>query len=111
MPRRSQARRWRDVVVEDEGRVRVNGAELYYEVGGVGQPSCYSTTASSIAACGTISSWPSRTFTGPSATTGGGTAIRPLQTDRSPRCRTYITCFATWASTKLTFWACPTAAR
>jgi 3-oxoadipate enol-lactonase len=38
MPRRSQARRWRDVVVEDEGRVRVNGAELYYEVRGEGQP-------------------------------------------------------------------------
>src|SRR5215204_4270106 len=38
MPRRSQARRWRDVVVEDEGRVRVNGAELYYEVGGEGHP-------------------------------------------------------------------------
>jgi 3-oxoadipate enol-lactonase len=38
MPRRSQARRWRDVVVEDEGRVRVDGAELYYEVGGEGQP-------------------------------------------------------------------------
>ncbi len=38
MPRRSQARRCRDVVVEDEGRVRVNGAELYYEVGGEGQP-------------------------------------------------------------------------
>src|SRR3712207_9352746 len=38
MPRRSQARRWRDVVVEDEGRVRVAGAELYYEVGGEGQP-------------------------------------------------------------------------
>src|SRR5215207_2251802 len=38
MPRRSQARRWRDVVVEDEGRVRVNGAELYYEVGGDGHP-------------------------------------------------------------------------
>src|SRR5215204_1654116 len=38
MPRRSQARRGRDVVVEDEGRVRVNGAELYYEVGGEGHP-------------------------------------------------------------------------
>jgi pimeloyl-ACP methyl ester carboxylesterase len=38
MPRRSQARRWRDVVVENEGRVRVNGAELYYEVGGEGHP-------------------------------------------------------------------------
>jgi 3-oxoadipate enol-lactonase len=25
-------------VVEDEGSVRVNGAELYYEVGGEGQP-------------------------------------------------------------------------
>jgi hypothetical protein len=32
--KRSQARRWRDVVVEDRGRVWVNGAELYYEVGG-----------------------------------------------------------------------------
>jgi pimeloyl-ACP methyl ester carboxylesterase len=38
MPRRSQARRWREVVVEDEGRVRVNGAELYYDVGGEGHP-------------------------------------------------------------------------
>ena len=38
MPKRSQARRCREVVVEDEGRVRVNGAELYYEVGGEGQP-------------------------------------------------------------------------
>ena len=36
--KRSQARRWRDVVVEDRGRVWVNGAELYYEVGGEGQP-------------------------------------------------------------------------
>jgi 3-oxoadipate enol-lactonase len=33
-----QARRWRDVVVEDRGRVRVNGVELYYEVKGEGQP-------------------------------------------------------------------------
>jgi 3-oxoadipate enol-lactonase len=38
MPRCSQARHWRNMVVEDEGRVRVNGAELYYEVGGEGQP-------------------------------------------------------------------------
>jgi 3-oxoadipate enol-lactonase len=38
MPRYSQARRWRDAVVEDRGRVRVDGAELYYEVGGEGQP-------------------------------------------------------------------------
>src|SRR5829696_964305 len=38
MPRRSQARHWRDVVVEDEGRVRVNGAKLYYDVGGKGHP-------------------------------------------------------------------------
>ncbi len=36
--KRSQARRWRDVVVEYRGRVWVNGAELYYEVGGEGQP-------------------------------------------------------------------------
>src|SRR5215217_7193101 len=38
MPRRSRARRWREVVVEDSRMVRVNGAELYYEVGGEGQP-------------------------------------------------------------------------
>ena len=97
-------------MIGDRGKLRVNSAELYYEVAGESQPLVLLHDGlldrrvwdDQFVAFGRLY----RTIRYDRR--GYGKSSAP---DHSPRWRTYITCSATWASTKLTFWACPTVAR
>src|SRR5215216_7891740 len=69
--RRRERIREREEMLRETGMAEVNGARIYYEVAGEGDPLVLVNAGIATAGCGKTNSWPSPTATGSSATTCG----------------------------------------